>query len=109
MMIYTYLQRMDQDRLARLLGDAQLAAELPELPLTTAAKRSLCPAELGRKLLGDDRGCEELGRRKAASPQMAGNRTGATDDRHGPVPGAGYADPDAVVDGRTSGTWIHDM
>ena len=62
MMIYTYLQRMDQDRLARLLGDAQLATELPELPLTTAAKRSLCPAELGRKLLGDDRGCEELGR-----------------------------------------------
>lgn len=62
MMIYTYLQRMDPDRLARVLGDAQLAAELPELPLTTAAKRSICPAELGRKLFGDDRGCEELGR-----------------------------------------------
>ena len=37
MMIYTYLQRMDPDRLARVLGDPQLAQELPELPLTTAA------------------------------------------------------------------------
>ena len=56
MMIYTYLQRMDPDRLARVLGDSQLAQELPELPLTTAAKRELCPAELSRRLFGDDRG-----------------------------------------------------
>lgn len=62
MTIYAYLQQMDQDRLAHLLGDAQLADELPEMPLTTAAKSSLCPAELGRKLFGDTRGCEELGR-----------------------------------------------
>ena len=47
MTIYAYLQQMDQDRLAHLLGDAQLADELPEMPLTTAAKSSLCPAELG--------------------------------------------------------------
>lgn len=71
MMIYTYLQRMNPDRLARVLGDAQLAAELPELPLTTAAKRSICPAELGRQLFGDDRGCEDINRGKARCADCA--------------------------------------
>ena len=71
MMIYTYLQRMDPDRLARVLGDSQLAQELPELPLTTAAKRELCPAELSRRLFGDDRGCEDMNRSKGRCSECA--------------------------------------
>lgn len=71
MMIYTYLQRMDTDRLARVLGDSQLAQELPELPLTTAAKRELCPAELSRRLFGDDRGCEDMNRSKGRCSECA--------------------------------------
>lgn len=71
MMIYTYLQRMDPDRLARVLGDAQLAQELPELPLTTAAKREICPAELSRRLFGDDRGCEDMNRSKGRCSECA--------------------------------------
>lgn len=71
MMIYTYLQRMDTDRLARVLGDSQLAQELPELPLTTAAKREICPAELSRRLFGDDRGCEDMNRSKGRCSECA--------------------------------------
>ena len=71
MMIYTYLQRMEPDRLARVLGDSQLAQELPELPLTTAAKRELCPAELSRRLFGDDRGCEDMNRSKGRCSECA--------------------------------------
>lgn len=71
MMIYTYLQRMDPERLSRVLGDSQLAAELPELPLTTAAKREICPAELSRRLFGDDRGCEDINRGKARCADCA--------------------------------------
>ena len=71
MMIYTYLQRMDPDRLARVLGDSQLAQELPELPLTTAAKREICPAELSRRLFGDDRGCEDMNRSKGRCSEGA--------------------------------------
>lgn len=71
MMIYTYLQRMDPDRLARVLGDSQLAQELPELPLTTAAKREICPAELSRRLFGDDRGCEDMNRSKGRCSECA--------------------------------------
>lgn len=71
MMIYTYLQRMDPDRLARVLGDPQLAQELPELPLTTAAKREICPAELSRRLFGDDRGCEDMNRSKGRCSECA--------------------------------------
>lgn len=71
MMIYTYLQRMDPDRLARVLGDSQLAQELPELPLTTAAKREICPAELSLRLFGDDRGCEALNRSKGRCSECA--------------------------------------
>lgn len=71
MMIYTYLQRMDPDRLARVLGDSQLAQELPELPLTTAAKRELCPAELSSRLFGDDRGCEDMNRSKGRCSECA--------------------------------------
>lgn len=71
MVIYTYLQRMDPDRLARVLGDSQLAQELPELPLTTAAKREICPAELSRRLFGDDRGCEDMNRSKGRCSECA--------------------------------------
>ena len=71
MTVYTYLQRMPQERLARVLGDAELAAELPMLPLTTAAKRGICPAALGRALFGDERGCEEINRRKASCADCA--------------------------------------
>lgn len=71
MMIYTYLQRMDPDRLARVLGDSQLAQELPELPLATAAKREICPAELSRRLFGDDRGCEDMNRTRGCCSECA--------------------------------------
>lgn len=71
MMIYTYLQGMEPDRLARVLGDSQLAQELPELPLTTAAKREICPAELSRRLFGDDRGCEDMNRSKGRCSECA--------------------------------------
>ena len=56
MMIYTYLQRMDPDRLARVLGDSQLAQELPEL---------------SRRLFGDDRGCEDMTRSKGRCAECA--------------------------------------
>lgn len=43
MMIYTYLQRMDPDRLARVLGDPQLAQELPELAADNGSKAGNLP------------------------------------------------------------------